>query len=374
MLSEREVSAAIGATAHAPDGGKLGTVEHFFVDDRTGRPTWVALSTGLFGTRHSIVPAGEARLVDGVLHLPVTREQVKTAPPVADNEHLGPEEESALRAHYAGGAGGAAGGPQAPAGGPDAVAGAPAGRGDTVAITRDDGTDRPVPPVAAAGAGTPPETHGRHAAVPGQGPGPSRDDGALTRTEEQLRVEHERVPERRARLVKYVVTEEVQVTVPLRREEVRIEYDDVPDRDVVPGRQGAPEPAAETVAGHGSGHGTGAVPGGGAAAAGGQPGVRGSLVEHEPGGGLPDEIVLHAERPVVGVEVVATERVRLRTEVVEGSEQVTEQLQREQVVVDEQPGVRRQPGVGQQQDVHQQDVHPQRPGVQQQPGGRPPGV
>jgi hypothetical protein len=37
----------------------------------------------------------------------------------------------------------------------------------------------------------------------------------------------------------------------------------------------------------------------------------------------------------VTVEVVPVERVRLRTDVVTGQEQVTEQVQREQIVVDE---------------------------------------
>src|SRR4051794_41624509 len=66
MLNDRELSAAIGSTAFAPDGDRIGTVEHFFVDDRTGAPTWVAVTTGLFGTRHSIVPAHDASLADGV--------------------------------------------------------------------------------------------------------------------------------------------------------------------------------------------------------------------------------------------------------------------------------------------------------------------
>jgi hypothetical protein len=40
---------------------------------------------------------------------------------------------------------------------------------------------------------------------------------------------------------------------------------------------------------------------------------------------------------VVTVEVVPTERVRLRTELVEGQETVTGQVQREQVVAEESP-------------------------------------
>ena len=52
---------------------------------------------------------------------------------------------------------------------------------------------------------------------------------------------------------------------------------------------------------------------------------------------LPDdlEIILHTERPVVGVEVVPVERVRLSVELVQGHETVSGQVRREQVVVDQ---------------------------------------
>jgi stress response protein YsnF len=131
--------------------------------------------------------------------------------------------------------------------------------------------------------------------------------GAMTRSEEQLRVDTQRVATTRARLVKYVVTEEVTITVPIRREEIRVEQVPVDAPDAGPGESLAPDTAGTTPV---------ATPSGGAT-------------------GLPDEIVLHAERPVVSVEVVPVERVRLRTDVVTGQEQVTEQVQREQIVVDQ---------------------------------------
>ena len=99
MLSEREVSAAIGSPAYGPDGEKIGTVEHFFVDDRTGAPTWAAVTTGLFGTRHSIVPAVDAAYVDGGLRVPVTKDAVKAAPHLT-GDHLDPSDEAELRRHY----------------------------------------------------------------------------------------------------------------------------------------------------------------------------------------------------------------------------------------------------------------------------------
>ncbi|MBM7806647.1 stress response protein YsnF [Geodermatophilus bullaregiensis] len=360
MLSERDLSAAIGSTAQGPDGEKIGTVESFFVDDRTGAPTWVAVSTGLFGTRHSIVPATQATFADGVLRVPVSKDAVRHAPAVG-GDHLGPDEEAQLRQHYGLGQGA---GPETGAGGPVAAPGtgtwAPSGTGLTppgagqatdVPATSASGVDNPVTPVsneplaedtfatrdsgATAGTAAPtapvapvgdaaptaPVTPVGAPAAAAAPPAPAAaagaaprhsSDGTMIRSEEQLRVGTEQVAATRVRVVKYVVTEEVQVTVPLRREEIRIEH--------VP--LDAPDP----------GPGESLTPAGGVAAPGTAAGTGTGL-----GTGLPDEIVLHAERPVVGVEVVPVERVRLRTDLVQGQEQVSEQVQREQIVVDQTP-------------------------------------
>jgi stress response protein YsnF len=131
-------------------------------------------------------------------------------------------------------------------------------------------------------------------------------------------------------VVKYVVTEEVQVTVPLRREEIRIE--EVP--------LDAPDVADETLAGTGR-HAAGAAD---------------RTPVSTAGGGVPEEIVLHREEPVVSVRVVPTERVRLRTEVVQGQEQVSAQVQRERITVDEHP-VAGTAGPGtDRQDIDRQDT------------------
>ena len=278
MLSERELSAAIGSPAYGPDGEKIGTVEHFFTDDRTGAPTWVAVSTGLFGTRHSVVPATDATFADGSVRLPVTKDAVRTAPSVSD-QHLAPEDEALLRQHYRLDA---AGMPQSPDDvttrdlsqlPPDAEA--PSARQDTQDIDRAATRGETVPV----------------AAVP-----PPPADGAMTRSEEQLRVTLQRYAAKRVRVVKYVVTEEVTVTVPLRREEIRIE--EVPlDADASTAAAGAMDTLAPT--------------------------------------GLPEVIVLHAERPVVSTEVVPVELVRLSTELVTEHVQVRDTVRRERVDVDE---------------------------------------
>lgn len=298
MLTEREVSASIGGTAYTSTGDKIGTVEHYFVDDRTGAPSWVAVTTGLFGTRHSIMPATEATFAEGVLRVPVSADAVKSAPHL-EGDHLGPDEEARLRRHY----------------GLDPVAASPTWTqtGDGLrppGAGGDETLDRPAPTGTGSEAPLPPPP-----AAYG-GPAPATD-GGMVRSEEQLRVGTERVAATRVRLVKYVVTEEVQITVPIRREEIRIE--EVPVDAVDDGVGESLMPADHSHGVHSAGQ-AGTPPTGAGAA-----------------GGLPDEIILHIERPIVSVEVVPRERVRLRTELVQGQETVTEQVQREQIVVDETP-------------------------------------
>ncbi|WP_051515875.1 PRC-barrel domain-containing protein [Candidatus Blastococcus massiliensis] len=257
MVSEQDVSAAIGSTVYGSDGRSVGTVDSFYSDDLTGVPTWVSVSSGLLGTRRAIAPADDATFADGRLQLTVPAGAVSDAPRLG-GEHLAPEDEEELRRHYA-------------------QARRSAGEG-------------------------PAESEDRHVDGRADDRADGGADGAMVRSEEQLRVRTESVAQRRVRVVRYVVTEEVQVTVPVRREEIRIEelpLDADPEDDGVDG-----ESLVD--------------------------GARTAAV----GSGLPDEIVLHAERPVVTVEVVPVERVRLRTELVTGQESVSGTVQREQVAVD----------------------------------------
>jgi PRC-barrel domain len=38
------------------DGGRIGTIDAIYLDDRTGQPEWALVNTGLFGTKSSFVP------------------------------------------------------------------------------------------------------------------------------------------------------------------------------------------------------------------------------------------------------------------------------------------------------------------------------
>ncbi|ONI70877.1 hypothetical protein ALI144C_50770 [Actinosynnema sp. ALI-1.44] len=114
------------------------------------------------------------------------------------------------------------------------------------------------------------------------------DDQVMTRSEEQLKVGTQRVETGRVRLRKHVVTEEQQVTVPVSHEEVRIEREPIDPRN-----------AGKTEIG-----------------------------EEE------QEVVLHADKPVIGKESVPVEQVRMRTEEVTEQQQVRDKVRKEQIDVD----------------------------------------
>ena len=180
----------------ATDGEKIGSIGQVYADDDNGQPTWVTVKTGLFGTSETFVPLEGARVEGNDIVVPYTKDQVKDAPRVDTDGHLEPSEEDRLYAHYELG------------GGTRTYTDAAAGRD---ADYRD--ADR-----ADTGRGT----VGRDTS------GPTTDD-AMTRSEERLNVGTEREATGRVRLRKYVTTENVTQTVPVQREEVRIEREPITD-------------------------------------------------------------------------------------------------------------------------------------------------
>jgi uncharacterized protein (TIGR02271 family) len=125
--------------------------------------------------------------------------------------------------------------------------------------------------------------------------GPTTDD-AMTRSEEELRVGTTEREAGRARLKKYVVTEEETRTVPVKREEVRIEREPITDANVGRATDG-PDISEE---------------------------------EHE--------VVLHEEEVVAEKRAVPKERVRLDKDVEVDEKTVNEEVRKEQIEVDDDTG------------------------------------
>jgi uncharacterized protein (TIGR02271 family) len=121
--------------------------------------------------------------------------------------------------------------------------------------------------------------------------GPETDD-AMTRSEEELSVGTRDVETGRARLRKYVVTENVTKTVPVQREEVRVEREPITDANRDAALSG------------------------------------GDITEEE------HEVTLRSEEPVVEKRTVPKERVRLDRDTVTEQQTVSEDVRKERIETD----------------------------------------
>ena len=231
-----------GRNVVTSDGDKIGTLEEIYLDTESGQPEWATVRTGLFGAQHSFVPLAQVDHRRGEVVVPYSKDHVKDAPSVDPDGQLSHEEEDQLYDHYG------VGGSEQPAG-------------------------RDVS-------------------------GPTTDD-AMTRSEEELRVGTAKRERGRARLRKYVVTEEVQQTVPVQREEVRIEREPITDANVDQALDG-PEISEE---------------------------------EHE--------VVLREEEPVVEKRVVPKERVRMGKDTRTDEAEISEEVRKEQIEADGDVGEKR---------------------------------
>ena len=142
-------------------------------------------------------------------------------------------------------------------------------------------------------------TAGQHTPTQRQSGSTSSGMETMTRSEERLRVTTENVESGRVKLRKYVTTEQENVTVPITREEVRIEREQIPEDQQ---------------------HRTSS---------------EASIGESE------QEIILHEEKPVVNKEAVPVERIRLNTEKVTEEQTVQDQVRRERFDIDDQSGKHR---------------------------------
>ncbi len=245
MISSEQVDQVLGRTAYDRDGQEIGTVGQVYLDDRTGEPAWATVNTGLFGSTETFVPVDDATLNDNGLVVGHDKERVANAPRFADDGHLAAEDEAQLYEYY--------------------------------------GLDYVL----------------EDSSHTGQATQPVGDDGAMTRSEERLVVTGtEKVPTAKARLRKYVVTEEVTITVPVRKEKVVLE--------TVEGSAPGSLPVSDAEA---------------------------AAYDAAAGSGTA-EVIVHEEVPVVHTEVRATERVRVDTEEVVEDQLVSGEVRKERILAE----------------------------------------
>ena len=119
MIGQSDIATIGGASVVDSSGSKIGKVGQVYLDDRTGAPLWVTVNTGLFGTRQSFAPIAGSQFDGDDVRLAVSKDTIKNAPNVDDDEHISGSEQDALYKYYgytggqAAGQGGLAGDDQA---------------------------------------------------------------------------------------------------------------------------------------------------------------------------------------------------------------------------------------------------------------------
>ena len=254
MIDTRHVQNIVGSTVYDSAGEKVGKVAQVYLSNRDDQVEWLTVHTGLFGMRENFVPAQDATFADDEVRVSATKDQIKNAPQIdADAELVGGEERE-LYQYY----------------GldhrdtdsvPTGTNQSGVGHTDTRSTVESDVSDR----------GT---------------------DQAMTRSKEELQVGTQETEAGRVRLRKYVTTEQETVTVPVKREEVRLEREPITDAN-----------RDEALSGR-------------------------DISEDE------HEVILHKEEPVVGKTTTPVERVRLEKQEVTEERQVTGEVREEHFDVD----------------------------------------
>jgi hypothetical protein len=156
---------------------KIGKLGDLYLDEATDRAAYAGVRTGLLGRHESIVPLDGIVEQDGDLVVPYDAELVRDAPAIDPDAALDESEQERLAGHYA----------------------TPA---EATRAERDEG-------------------------------GGERDDVEMVRSEEEVVTGTTPMrPAERVRLRKVLVTDEVTRTVPVRREEIRLETDPPPEGHV----------------------------------------------------------------------------------------------------------------------------------------------
>ena len=165
-MSAPDIDTALGwrgRTVRDRDGEELGKLGELYLDSESSRPAWGSVTRGLLRKTETIVPLTGAEEDGNDLRLPYERAMFDEAPDVDPDVELTVEQERLLHEHY-----------------------------------------------------------GREWAPPSG----KETDSAMTRSEEEVSFDKRTVRRaERVRLKKVLVEDEVTKTVPVRREEIRLETD-----------------------------------------------------------------------------------------------------------------------------------------------------
>jgi stress response protein YsnF/sporulation protein YlmC with PRC-barrel domain len=258
MITHTEVRDLIGAELLDSSGIKVGRIGQIYLDESTGELEWATVNTGRFGVNETFVPLAQADRAGRAVRVPYEKATIKDAPNMfACGAHLDESKERELYIYYG-----------LDYAGQRSDSGIPSGQATSIQPGRGPQAKR-----GSAGRDT-----------------SARDtDDAMTRSEEQVHGGTEKVTVARARLRKWVETEDVHAKAPVAKEQARPVTERITDANRVSALDGP------------------------------------AIAEDE------HEVTLTEERPVVAKESVPVARVRLTKETVQDVDRVAEQIRKERI-------------------------------------------
>lgn len=206
MITKEQLSQLAGATVQDESGDKVGNVDQIYLDDDTGVPSWVTVTTGWFGSSQSFIPLEGARLDGDEVRVAHSKDKIKDAPRVDQDGdgHIERSQEDKLYSYY--------------------------GLTSAAAGTRDDRSG------TRTGVDTGRSTGGRgERASSDTGTGTSDGEVEMTLSEERLDVGTQTREAGRARLRKYTTTETEEVSVPVTKEKLVVEREAASPTDAAEG-------------------------------------------------------------------------------------------------------------------------------------------
>lgn len=248
------------------EGSRVGSVGQVYVDGQTHEPKFVTVNIGLFGAKETFIPFNATHFTPEGLRVPFTKAYIKDAPNIDVDGDLSVEEEQRLWDYYSTEGNTTRGGVNA--GGPGV------------------GTDHREQGGRDSRAGT-----------------DTAEADKMVAHEERLKVATEQREAGQVRLHKRVRTEHQNVEVPVKREELVVEREQV-DLNSAEARS------------------TGRI---------------------DEVGQEEEVVALREERPVVDKETVATEKVNVGKRTVQDTETVSGEVRKEEIDIegDAQPGTKR---------------------------------
>ena len=303
MDRNKDLDALENSTVYDSENKKVGPVGQIYLDGRTNEPKFVTVNTGLFGTKETFVPYEAANHTADGLSVPFTKDFIKDAPNIDADGPLVAEDQQRIFDYYESDSGAQTQGHQTAG---DHTQGSHTQEPQTQGFQNqgrqtqgEQGHGHQAPGHQAPG-----QQRGNAAEVGTDAPSVGTDatgnvdsEAQVTAHEERLNVGTERHATDQVRLRKRVRTEHRYVEVPVQREELVVEREEI-DPD---------SPEARNTGG-----------------------ITGEANAAE------ETVTLHEERPVVDKETVAAEKVHVGKRTVQDTETVEGDLRREEIDVEDQ--------------------------------------